>query len=798
MSARRKPCRRRALAATLVLWPALGAAASPASADEAPAAPAPAAPPATAPAAPTATPPTAPGEPAAPAAEKPLPPSQPPREKPDDIGPRTRYEAVVTATSYRTSVFDSPRASSVVDREELRGRPPRTAAEALVDEEGVFVQRTGWAGGSPIIRGLGGQQVLLLVDGIRLNNTTTRTGPNGLLTLIDPYTIESAEVVRGPSSVLYGSDAVGGVVQVRTRRPSPIAGSEIDLNAGLRGSFASYDLSGQGSLSASGRWGRYALDTAFSLRRFGDLTGGSEAPYQPNTGYREGNLYLGGGVDLGKGTLVVVYQGTRQYDALRPDRSQPGDLRLLPEASRDLAYLRWTGSTEARGTTINISATASYQRLRELEERLQVGLDRIDRADNAVDVMGVQARADAELGRAGHVAGGVEGYFEWATSQAQRGSVSQGPGAPLGSRPDLQRYPSGSTAQSIAVFLQDEIDMLRLFRGVDGSSTSGPGRLRALIGLRGGGNFLGIGQDERLARLFPELGSAGVLAARLERFGTYAGSLHLRYEPLAGLALSGGFSTAYRAPNLADFARLGAEGLGFAVPSTDLRPELAYSAEGGIRAAFRKLEGAAFYAYTVINDVLAATPTEIGGQSCSRPGDNGSCLERYYGRQNADQARLHAVEAMARLHILGGLSLLATVSYAYGTLDRAARGAAPSEAARSEPFYKVPPLNGVAAVQLRRPRSIFSFAELSLRWAGPQDRLGQADLDDPRVCVPGAPRCEGTPGFAVLSMRGAARLSRLVYVTAAVENLTNTSYRFHGSGIDGPGLGANLSLEANY
>ncbi|MCS6915617.1 MAG: TonB-dependent receptor [Myxococcales bacterium] len=714
------------------------------------------------------------------------------KERPEDAGPRIRYEAVVTATRHRSSVFETTRAASVVDRDELRSRPPRTTAEALNDEEGVFIQRTNYAGGSPFVRGLTGQQVLLLVDGIRLNNTTTRTGPNSMLTLIDPYTVEGVEVMRGPGSVLYGSDAVGGVVQVRTRRPAPIAGSEIDLDAGLRGIFASWDESGQGSLSASGRWGRWALDTAFSLRRFGDVRGGSETPEQPLTAYREGNLYLGGGVDLGRGTLVLVYQGTRQYDALRTDRSQPGDLRLLPEVARDLAYLRYAGSFTTYGATLSVTATASYQRQREQQDRLRVLQDRLDRDDNTVDVMGVQVAADADLGRAGHLTAGAEGYFEWVTSLAQRGSISQGPGAPLLLRPEMARYPAGSTAQSAALFLQEEVDLERLLGGGDPQRR---GRLRALLGVRGGVNLVGIGRDDRLSRLFPELGTRGIIDARLEAFGVYAGSVHLRYEPLSGLALSGGFASGFRAPNLADFARLGAEGLGFAVPSTGLRPEMAYSAEGGLRVAFRKLEGTAFYSYTLIEDILAATPTSVAGQECARPGGDGTCLERYYGRSNADRAQLHAVEVMARLHLLGGLSVLGTVSYVHGTLERAAVGDRP---AGTEPFYKIPPVNGVAAVQLRRPRSVFSFAELSVRWAGAQDRLGQADLDDPRICVPGAPRCEGTPGFAVLSLRGAARLSRMIYVTAAVENLTNASYRYHGSGIDGPGLGASVSLEANY
>lgn len=704
------------------------------------------------------------------------------QQKADEPQARSRYEIVVTASRQRSTVFDTPRAASVVDREELRTRPPRSAADAMSEEEGVFVLRPTWSMGSPFVRGLGGQQVLLMVDGIRLNNTTTRTGPNGLLTLVDPYVIDSLEVVRGPASALYGSDAIGGVVNVRTRRPAPIAGSEIDLSAGLRGIFSSFDQGGQGSLSASGRWGRYALDAAFSLRRFGDLTGGGDVGQQPFTAYREGQLYLGGGVDLGKGTLVLVYQGGRQYDALRADLSQPGDLLQVPELARDLVYLRYSGDFAAADKTLTATATVSYQRSAEQTARLRVPTDTIDRTENGVDMMGVVATVDSDTGRAGHVTGGVEGYFEWVSSLHQRGQISHGPGGPLALLPEQARYPGGSGAQSVALFLQDEIDLERLAGRGDPRR---PGRLRALAGVRLGGNFLHIGRDDRLAQLFPQLGEAGVQEARVEKYAVYAGSLHLRYEPLPGLAASAGFASGYRAPNLADYARLGRESRGFAVPARDLRPEMAYSGEVGLRAALRKFEGSAFYSYTFIDDFLSAVPTMQGGP------------EPFFSRANMDAARLHALEVAARLHIVGGLSVFATVNYVHGVLDRSAT---PGDPGGPEPFYKVPPVNGVAAVQLRRPRSTFTFAELSVRWAGPQDRLGTSDLLDERVCLRTVPTCQGTPGFAVLSLRGAARLSRqpLVMVTAAVENLTNATYRYHGSGVYGPGVGAVVSLEANY
>jgi hypothetical protein len=123
-----------------------------------------------------------------------------------------------------------------------------------------------------------------------------------------------------------------------------------------------------------------------------------------------------------------------------------------------------------------------------------------------------------------------------------------------------------------------------------------------------------------------------------------------------------------------------------------------------------------------------------------------------------------------------------------------------NSSAPGSPIGRVPPVHGLAALEFSRPRTVFSFAQLILRWAGPQRRLGAEDLFDPTICLPALPAgtCNGTPGFLVISVRSALRLSRQIYLTGTFDNITNDSYRFHGSGVDGPGIGVHLALEASY
>ncbi len=116
------------------------------------------------------------------------------------------------------SNFTAPTNRSVIDLQDLLERAPADMLQALERETGVLMQRTQRGAASPFIRGLTGQQVLILIDGIRMNNATFRSGPNQYFNTIDPGMVDHIEVIRGPQTVLWGSDAIGGVINVVTRR----------------------------------------------------------------------------------------------------------------------------------------------------------------------------------------------------------------------------------------------------------------------------------------------------------------------------------------------------------------------------------------------------------------------------------------------------------------------------------------------------------------------------------------------------------------------------------------------------
>jgi outer membrane receptor protein involved in Fe transport len=187
-------------------------------------------------------------------------------------------------------------------------------------------------------------------------------------------------------------------------------------------------------------------------------------------------------------------------------------------------------------------------------------------------------------------------------------------------------------------------------------------------------------------------------------------------------------------------------------------------------------------------------PTQVDGKTCV-DAQEPVCSSRLFSRASADSARLHTVEASLRLYLLAGISAVGALAYTYADV---LQSSATTPGAVKEPMWRVPPLYGSGALQLRRPRSVVSFAEVAVRWALAQSRLATQDLLDPTICPIGQTTCMQTPGYLVVSARTSLRLSRRLYMTGIIENISNETYRPHGSGILGPGLGANISLEGNY
>jgi outer membrane receptor protein involved in Fe transport len=671
------------------------------------------------------------------------------------------YETVVTASRGAESAFESPRAVEIVNRAQIDERAPTTTPEALENEPGVTMQRTNTGGGAPIVRGLLGQHVLLLIDGVRMNNAITRFGPNQLLNTIDPFQLQRIELMRGPASVLYGSDALGGVINLITRKPSFDPRRAWDAGAEARGRFDSASTGLVGNLALEGHLRGLGLRVAGSGKHFGELLGGRETGLQRFTAYREGDADVAARWEIDeRSSLGLSFSTVRQHGAPRTDKSTATDFRLFTDQIRDLGALRFSGQYEDFFIK-EVEAGISLSNMDELRERFRLAQDQnhVERERDDVLSLGGQLALRSDLPwNLGALRYGVEVYNDWVGSSKVHERISSKVHIPQ----DRSRYVDGSRYLQLGVFLLDHISVgEKLAFDLGGRVSSWTAHVPRDM-------HRGPGID---------VTNTGVV-----------GSLHGRYLLGDGLNLVAGLSQGFRAPNIDDYTAQGCSGQGYDVPNNDLRPEKSVSAEAGVKLdLFGLLTGSVFYYFTHLDDLIVRMPAALP-EGISRQDLCGREQVNVLKRDNARTGSIHGVELSLRLALGRHWTLYSWAAWARGEVTLDLPGSF------TEPLGRVPPINGMAGVRYDVADDI-GFVELAVRWSTRQDRLSTTDYSDRRICPDGARGCDGTPGYAVVTLRGAARLHKYLRMTASVQNLTDETYRNHGSGIDGPGLSALLGME---
>jgi hemoglobin/transferrin/lactoferrin receptor protein len=648
---------------------------------------------------------------------------------------RVDERVVVTAGRASEMLSNVPRAVSVVTRADLDARLPGTTPDALMDTAGVLVQKTNLGAGSPYVRGLVGNQILVLVDGVRLNNATYRFGPNQYLGTVDPDLLGAIEVVRGPGSVLYGSDAIGGVVNLVTRAPqfstsgwTRALESRVGVSAGA--------VEQRGRLGFSVASPTLAVRGGVSAHNVGDMrAGGSRGSLSPS-GFGEAAGDLALAVRLSPAHLLTAtLQAHHQDDVPRWDQVvQRGFSRYaFDPQTRQLASLRYTA--QALGWADVVSATASFQRTDE-QRRIQRDGSVTDTTErDRVRTFGLSADVQKRLSPRLLLQGGGEAYAD--TVRSSRVDLDTRTGVALNRR---GLYPDGATATSAAVFAR---------------AVWTAGRLRAEAGTRY--SSFRISASDATFDDLDVTPSAWV--------GQMGASVRLVGQSL----LFGSLGQSFRAPNVDDVSTLGRFDSGVEVPASGLAPERGLTTELGIRARGRTVSATVVAFRTTLVDLIDRVRASYDGL----PTFDGQPV---FQKANVGEARVTGWES--ELEWRPGQAVVVT---AHAT---ATRGQAVT---RNEPMRRIPPLNGGVALQWRPRPEV--WAGLSTRWATRQDRLSSGDLSDHRISP------TGTPGWMTVDAFGAVPLGRDVRVRSGVRNLFDALYRVHGSGLDAPGVTAWLAVE---
>jgi hemoglobin/transferrin/lactoferrin receptor protein len=665
-------------------------------------------------------------------------------------------QIVVTATRLPMRSFDVPALVSTTDAATVQGLfQSRTLPEVLGELPGVAVQKTSYGQGSPFIRGYTGFRNVLLVEGIRLNNSTFREGPNQYWNTVDPFSFGRVELMRGPASILYGSDAIGGVVNVL----SDLAALPDGFTPRALYRYSSAESSNIARGEASWKGAGLRARGGYTYKDFGDLEGGSDVGLQEKTGYDEQAADARVEYDLGEDTtLVAGYQYLDQDDAWRTHRTIFGiswqgttvgtDRKLAFDQQRQLGYLQL--NHDGLGAVADsLRASVSYQSQSEDQHRVRSNL-RSDELGFDVYTTGLALQLDKQWGAVQLVYGAdwygdkVNSYnVEYNANGSVRRVHAQGPVADDATYDLGGLYAQGTVP--LGAHVTATLSARYTWASVDARNVEDPVTF-AVYSIEDDWDNFSVGG--RVSYLPVVDGPWMVYAA---------------------------VSQAFRAPNLSDLTRLDTARSGeLEVPSPGLEPETFLGWEFGTKYEDDRWSMQAAWFRTDGDDVIVRAPT---GRTV------GTAAE--VTKLNAASSWMYGVEGQVSYRVMPQLLLFAEGMWLDGEAD--AYPTASGQAVR-EPIDVLQPPNWRLGARWRWPEPRLEVEAL-VEHANAQDKLSSRDKADTQRIPPG-----GTPAWTVLILRSKWSITDRSNLSLAVENLTDADYRVHGSGVNEPGRNVVASL----
>lgn len=670
---------------------------------------------------------------------------------------------ITTASRVEQDAFEAPYVVDTISEAALLERSVRSVPEAFERTPGVLVQKTAHGQGSPFIRGFTAYHNLFLIDGVRLNNSTFRSGPNQYWNTVDSQGLRGIELVKSQGSVLFGSDAVGGTVQAFTRRPVYIddTGTYVGGRSYSRYSTGENSYIQRNEVSVS-EAGKYGLIIGGSFKDFGDIEA-ADLGTLPFTGYDEWDVDAKLELFLDETTrLTLFHQQSHIDDAWRVHKTifavpfagtTIGDERArILDQTRILSYIQLDGESES-ALFDRYSFNLSHQQ--QDEERFRERIDgRVDIQGTTVDSYGTWAEFEKEL-EFTHLTYGVDYYHDEISSFRNdfnadgsfKGSGIQGPVGDDGS-----------------------YDLLGAFLN---SSTPLGDRFTLDLGARYTYTAAEIGRVEN-----PRTGEQISIDEEWQNL-VGSGRVSYRLDDEDQFRLFGGVSQSFRAPNLSDLSRLDSNRSNeIETPAPNLDPEHFLTYEIGIKAQTDRLAGSLSYFYTSVDDLILRTPT-------------GRIVDglQEVTKLNSGDGHVQGIELAGSYQIAPSWSVFGGFTYQdsqisnFPTSDRVLQ---------DEVLSRLLPINGYGGVRWQSHDGSL-WVEAVITAYDRADRLSSGDRRDTQRIPEG-----GTPGYWLAELRSGWQVNEALQLTSGVENIFDEAYRAHGSGQNEPGVSFYVGAEVKF
>ncbi|MBK9541980.1 MAG: TonB-dependent receptor [Bacteroidetes bacterium] len=670
----------------------------------------------------------------------------------------------------------------------------QSTADVIANTGSVFVQKSQLGGGSPVIRGFEANRILLVIDGVRMNNIIYRAGHLQNIVTTDNSSLERIEVLFGPSSTMYGSDALGGVIALYTKRPGFASGDEkrnLKVNAFTRYGMINDDFTAHFDFNIGGK--KLASLTSFTYNVYGDLKGGeNQNPFYTGS-YGERPYYVEriNGVDsLVKNSdrYLQVQSGFSQYDFSQRFALKQGDHivhglniqysnstdvprydRLTDPGGSGLRYAEWYYGPQMRllgaydfqfnnGSAMfqDVHAGINFQNIEESRHTRRFNNVHIQHRVERVNVIGFNADFKRTTNK--HTLRfGLDAQYNTLESTAKEEDISNGSEEPVDTR-----YPDGDNTMSNAAVYFSHTWRIN-------------NNLTLTDGLRVG--FISLNSTFKDTSFFHL-----PFTEAKQSNPVYSGSIGLIQSPSDDLKLSLLLSTGFRAPNVDDLAKVFESAPGAViVPNSDLKPEKTITTEIGIMKIYNeKTSWENTVYYTSFIDAIVTDEFKFNGQDSIQY--DGS-MSKVYANQNKGEAFIYGFSSNLTSQCTDHLRMTVGINYTYGRVKTDTS---------NYPLDHIPPFLARMGLKYTYDKFGADFFVNYNGWKKLKDYYLSGE-DNEQYATP-----EGMPAWFTVNLHASYKAWRLLTVQAGVDNIFDTQYRMFASGINGAGRNVFLALRFHY
>lgn len=703
-------------------------------------------------------------------------------------------EVVIAATRWKQTSGNVPSKITKIRIEEVSLQNPQTAADLLGISGKVFIQKSQQGGGSPMIRGFATNRLLYTIDGVRMNTAIFRGGNIQNVINLDPFAMENVEVLFGPGSTIYGSDAIGGVMSFHTLTPQ-LSHTEKPLIRGKAlARYSSANREKTGHFDVNVGWKKWALVSSASYWNYDDLKQGSHGPDDYIKDYYVRRQDTADIVVNQKDPLLQIPSAYSQLNLMQKVLFKPNenwDFEYGFHYSTTSAYGRYDRHNRVRNdlpryaqwdygpqkwmmNNLVIHQHGDYVIYDQLTLRLaQQSFEesRIDRAFNdnerttsTENVQAYSANLDLvkSVGKNHTLFFGTEYVYNDVDSKGEITDISNG-----NTETGPSRYPL-STWSSMAVYINDEY------------------RLSEKISIQGGlrYNFYHLDADfSNNLDFYPFSFSEAKISN-----GALTGSIGGVYHPTKDWAIKANFGTAFRSPNVDDIGKIfDSEPGAVTVPNPDLEAEYAYNFDLGVAKVFSdivKLDITAFY--TFLDNAMVRRNDQLNGlDSIVYDG----VMSQVQSIQNASRANVYGVQAGLEVKLPEGFSFSSDLNFQKG--EEELDDGSVSSSRHAAPIFGTSSLN-YKRKKLRLQIYAFYQGEKSF------EDLPVSEQGKDEIYAKDANGNNYAPAWYTLNLKANYDFNKSFSLMAGLENMTDQRYRSYSSGISGAGRNFMMSMMFNF